>query len=155
MSLAIATEVITRLRPAASPDAIPSSDLLLFGQPTAHPVSGAVLEAAVRWNDLFVLFMTDDTPYEEQLGIHLVDSTGAPLDSATLGGAYTTGSFAGPTLREPDTIGFRFIGDTDWSVRLLPAPQLRPPFGGDAPGVRRAIGLRRHFIVCGRPRPAA
>ena len=153
--LAMAAEIGTRLQPAASAESIPASEVLIAGAASGHTVSGAVLEAAVRWGDRFVLFMTDDTPFEEQLGIHLLDSAGKTLDSATLGGPYTTGSFAALRLIEPNTIGFRFIGDTDWAVELLAQPTWRLPLIGDPPGVRRALGFSRHFLVHGRPQPQA
>ena len=48
-------------------DQAPTSQLVINGMPTGKPVTGAVLEAALACGDLLLLFMTDDTPFEESL----------------------------------------------------------------------------------------
>ena len=75
------------------------------------------------------------------------------LDSATLGGIYSTGSFSLLASTEPDTLRFRFIGDTDWSVQVLPEAGFRVPLWSEPAGVSRPLGFSRHFIVRGQPQP--
>jgi hypothetical protein len=154
MSLRVATEVTAERQVAESDETPPSSRILVNGTPSAV-VSGAQLEAAVECDGRFLLFMTDDTPFEEVLSIHLVSSDGHLLDSATLGGPYTTGTFSGLSLNPPNRVGFRFIGEADWSIEILADSAFRLPLRGDAPGVRRALGFSRHFVVHGNPAPAA
>ena len=48
---------------AAHEDAAPTSELVYLGAPTSVVLAGAVLEAAVAWNENHVLFLTDDIPY--------------------------------------------------------------------------------------------
>ena len=54
---------------------------------------------------------------------------------------------------EPDTLRFRFIGDTDWSVQVLPEPGFRVPLLSEPTGVSRPLGFSRHFVVRGQPQP--
>ena len=85
--------------------------------------------------------------------IDLLDADLRLLDSATLGGIYATGSFSPLESAELDTFRFRFIGDTDWSVQVLPEPGFRIPLWSEPTGVSRPVGFTRHFIVRGQPQP--
>lgn len=134
-------------------DAQPVCEVVFNGQPTGRQVPGAVLEAAAQWQSFTLLFITDDTPFEELLHIHLLDAQLNLLDSATLGGIYSTGSFSLLESAEPDTLRFRFIGGTDWSVQVLPQPGFRLPMVSEPVGVSRPLGFSRHFIVRGQPQP--
>lgn len=149
----IATHLsLTRL-PAQAEDETPRSELRSDGQPTGCILAGAVLEAAVQWHDQHLLFITDDVPYEEALRIVLIGPNLAVLDTAELGAAYATGSFTDLALLPPDTVRFRFIGDTDWTVRLLAQDQFRLPWVSEPRGVSRPLGFSRRFVVDGQPQP--
>jgi hypothetical protein len=93
------------------------------------------------------LFVTDNTPSEEMLTIHFLDDQGRLLDSAHIGGPYTTGSFSDLHLDPPATMHFRFIDDTEWSVRILQNPRYALPWWPDARGVWRGSRLTRRFKV--------
>lgn len=134
-------------------DAPPLCEIVRNGQATGRHVEGAVLELAARWQSFYLLFTTDDTPFEDLLHIHLLDADMSLLDSATLGGIYSTGSFSLLDSSEPNALRFRFIGDTDWSVQVLPAPGFRAPLLSEPAGVSRRWGFTRHFIVRGQPQP--
>lgn len=133
--------------------AIPESRILIKGEATDKVVTGAILEAAIRWGDYYLLFMTDDIPYEEMLSIHLLDRTLNLLDSVTIGTMYSTGSLSSLELVEPNVVGFRFIGNTDWRIELLAKPVFGLPFLSDPKGVSRKFGFTRHFKVHGHPLP--
>ena len=133
--------------------AVPVCEIIRSGQATGQQVPGAVLEAAAQWQSFTLLFTTDDTPFEELLHIHLLDAELRLLDSATLGGIYSTGSFSLLSSAEPDTLRFRFIGDADWSVQVLPEAGFRVPLWSEPAGVSRPLGFSRHFIVRGQPQP--
>ncbi|MFN4118742.1 hypothetical protein [Acidovorax sp.] len=143
---------VARIPPPAD-DVPPQCEILRNGQPTGRRVPGAVLELAAQWQSFTLLFTTDDTPFEELLHIHLLDAELRLLDSATLGGIYSTGSFSLLASTEPDTLRFRFIGDTDWSVQVLPEAGFRVPLWSEPAGVSRPLGFSRHFIVRGQPQP--
>jgi hypothetical protein len=153
MGMRIAKELTTKLVQGMGKGKVPTSEVLVNGTSTGKLISGAVLEVAVQWEDSYLLFMTDDVPFEEMLGIHLLDNKLNLLDSALIGGPYSTGSFSSLELSEPDTVCFRFIGDRTWTVELLSRPRFRMPFISEPPGVKRALSLSRHFIVRGNPRP--
>src|ERR1035437_1982478 len=127
MAVRLADDVTTRRVGRDSEDEIPRSEVLVGNRPSGRSVSGAVLEAASRWNDRYLLFMTDDVPDKDTLGIHLLDGQLNPLDTARIGGPYTTGSFSGLVLEDPSTVQFRFIGDATWRVELLDRPAFRVP----------------------------
>ena len=143
------------IRPVAdsSESEIPRSEIILDGRETGKFIRGVVLEAAVRWQDFYLLLLTDDILNEDMLEIHLLDRNLNLLDSATLGAIYSTGVFSSLVLNEPDRVGFRFIGDANWVIELLPKPEFRIPYLSDPTGVWRRFGISRHFKVHGAPRP--
>ena len=153
MSIRRATELTIRRVTAGVESNVPESEVLIEGVPRGKFVSGAVLEAALEADGRYLLFMTDDSPFEEMLSIHLLDGRLDVVDSALLGAPYSTGSFSNLDITGPRTVRFRFIGDTTWSVEVLPRPALRLPFVPDAPGVKRPFAFVRHFIVRGEPHP--
>jgi hypothetical protein len=130
-------------------DAAPRSNLLHDGTPTSLLLNGVVLEAALRWRDCYVLFVTDDVPFEDALHIYLLDANFHLLDSATLASIYSTGSFAAMQLLPPNRVSFHFFGDANWEVELLPEPQARLPFFSDPRGVTRPFAFSQRLIVRG------
>ena len=153
MALRTASELTTRRIGGQGADEIPVSEILLNGRGVGRRVPGAVLEAAVKWRDCYLLFMTDDVPFEDSLGIQMLDGHLDILDSARIGGPYATGAFSSLELEEPNSVRFRFAGDTIWKVELLERPEFRMPFLRDAPGVTRPLGFSRRFVIRGSPRP--
>lgn len=151
MSLERATDVSTKLMTGPNHGEVPVSEIYFAGRATGKRVPGADLEAAVRVDARYLLFMTDDVPFEETLGIFLLDQNFDVIDSARLGAMYSTGMFSTLELHEPRTVGFRFIGETTWTVEVLDRPETRLPFIADAPGVVRPFGFKRHFVVRGQP----
>ena len=131
----------------------PRSHILVARERSGYSVDGAVLEAAVSVGDRSLLFVTDDIPYEEALYVTLYDKDWAVLDAATLGAAYSTGSFRNLVLEPPTRLRFRFIGGADWTLDLLDQPALRLPYLGDSKGVTHRFGFRRYFFLRGKPQP--
>ncbi len=139
---------------AAHEEAAPTSELVHQGTPTGVLLAGVVLEAAVAWNESYLLFLTDDIPFEDSLHIHLLDTYFQPLDTASLSSMYATGSFSGLTMMPPDHLALRFFGDMDWRVELLSRPTARMPFFSEPAGVKRPMGFSRRFIIHATPAPA-
>ncbi|GKS99746.1 hypothetical protein AVKW3434_10180 [Acidovorax sp. SUPP3434] len=139
--------------PAEGGEAPMQSRVVQGGLPLQARVDGLVLEAAFECRGFHLLFTTDDVPQEDLLHITLFDGQWQPLDAATIGGAYTTGRFSLIGLEGEHTVRFRFIGDTDWSVEILPSPGFRMPLVSEPRGVARALGFSRHFVVRGDPQP--
>ena len=142
-----APEISLRPLPGSEDDE-PRSEVLVDRRATGSVIAGCVLEAAVRCEPGWLLLVTNDTPYEEFLNIHLLDeSTAQPLDSARIGGPNSTGTFSNLKLEPPSTVHFRFIDEADWSVRVLPRAKRALPLWPDARGVWRGSRLTRHFEV--------
>lgn len=128
------------------------STVSIAGQPTGIRIAGSVLEAAVRCEPGYLLFVTADTLDDELLGVHLVSPAGEHLDSAAIGGLYVSGTFESLALEPPDRVRFRFFDDADWAIRVLGRPRAALPWWRDARGVWRSARLTRHFEVTRSPR---
>jgi len=149
----IATQITLNPISESTEEQPPTSELVLNGVPTGRRIHGAILEAAVEWNSLYLVFLTDDIPHEEMLRIVLLDEELNVLDTALIGAPYSSGSFSSLELREPDTVKFHFIGGSPWLVQLRGSKGLRLPFVSEPQGVYRPFGFSRQFIVRKTPSP--
>jgi len=146
------------IAPPSSEIKIPSCELIIDGKPTGQRVAGCVLEAALKCDVGYLVFLTENCPFEESLDIHLVDLSGVLQDSVCIGGMYTTGTFCNLQIQQPDKLLFEFIdkaahkNGTIWLLKILPKPSLHLPFFSDVSGVKRAFGLIRHFSITANPR---
>lgn len=131
---------------------VPRCEILQNSVSVGKHVPGAVFEAAIQWRELYLLFLTDDCPFEETLNIHLLDERSNVLDSATMFWIYSTGMFETLQLIQPNIVQFRFFGDTTWAVELLPKPAFRLPFITEPCGVWRRWGFSRRFKILESPR---
>jgi hypothetical protein len=126
---------------------------LLGGVPTATVVPGAILECAVQWDRHYLVFATDDVPQEDTLHICLLDARLRLLDHAKLGAMYSTGHFHDLRIAAENTVRFRFIGETDWTLVLFGHPVFHLPLLMDPRGVSRPLRLSTHMRLYGKPRP--
>ena len=129
----------------------PKSQLQVKGSLTQMVLDGAILEACIKCEGLYLLFVIDDIPYEEALYFYLLDGNFNMLDSASLGAPYSTGTFANLHLQPPFKAGFQFIGNTEWTIEILAQPRMRVPFLSNPKGVMHNYGFYRHFVVRGNP----
>ena len=130
-----------------SEDERPRSEIFLNDKPTGKFVSGAFLEAAFQWRDWYLLLLTNGYIFEETLDVHLLNEHFEIADTATLGWFYVSGVFEAPVLIQPNIVQFRFLGDMDWNIELLPEYTFRLPFLTEPPGVWRELGFSRHFKI--------
>lgn len=128
-------------------DVRPKSVVLVDRRPTGTVLSGRTLEAAVCCEPGWLLFVTDDVPFEEILRIYLLDEDGRLLDSARIGAPFATGVFSGLRLEPPDTAYFQFNDESEWAVTTLGQPQTVLPWWPDAKGVWRGSSPTRRFRV--------
>lgn len=129
-------------------------EIMLLGQGTGFFVPFRVLEAAVTIDsERFLLFLTDDTPYEEVLNISLMHMNKGILETISLGGAYLTGTFSELHVF-PNAVELSFIGDTTWKIEVTEQPFLKLPFVGDPRGVSRSMGLTHYLRISADPAPA-
>lgn len=120
---------------------------------TQSNITGTVLELCARYKDKFLVFATDDTPFEDMLYVHLLDDSFNVLDSLIIGAMYSTGSFFDPQLISTNKIVFRFIGDTDWSITILDQAKFGIPYFSSIKGVRKTWQWRHYLHVEGQPKP--
>ncbi|MCP1676826.1 hypothetical protein J2T57_003999 [Natronocella acetinitrilica] len=134
------------------PGGPPRSEVRLFGLDTGPVVSGAELDAAIDiGNGECLLFLTDDIPHEDVLNIHLITADGRRLDSAAIGYPYATEAFSLLEIEPPNRVHFRFMGETQWTVEILPRRELRLPLISEPRGVWRGARMFRRFRVDGAP----
>lgn len=143
------------LHPIGSPfsEEMPRSELVLNQRPTGRLIDGAVMEATIQWNGLYLTFITDNIMHEETLRIYLFDAKLNTLDTANLGWMYATGVFSLLGLAPPNTVRFLFFGDTDWTLELFDEERFVIPIVTDPRGVSRPFRLHRRFHISGTPKP--
>lgn len=151
MRLIASSEFAARLASSGTDAKPASSELLLHGRPTGLLVTGAVLEGAVEWQGYRIAFFTNDVPFEDMLHIYMFSAGMALIDAAVLGAMYSTGTFAGLRMRQPNVLTFRFFGDTAWRLVLLAKREFALPFVSDPAGVTRQFKFSRHFRIEGEP----
>jgi len=149
------SEVSLRLIGPPFSEGMPRCELILNQHPTGQVIDGAVLEAAIQWHDLLLVFVTDDIMHEETLRIYLFDANLNIVDSAQLGWMYATGVFSLLELCPPNTVHFLFFGDTDWTLELFSEEVFAIPFIKDPRGVSRPFRFHRRFQISGNPKPGS
>ena len=146
--------VTLMLRQEPTLTAMGKYEVLIADKGTGITVPVNVVEAAVQVDDRrLLLFLTDDTPYEEMLKIALIDLKGGVKEILTLGGAYLTGSFSNLHIH-PDAVEFSFMGDTTWRVEVPAAPFVKLPFISDPRGISRPLALKQYLKISANPSPA-
>ncbi|KPZ51819.1 hypothetical protein AN391_03902 [Pseudoalteromonas sp. P1-13-1a] len=75
------------------PKSLEQSCIFLNNTRTDKVVNGTYLELCIKAGCKYLVFMTDDTPYEDMLHIHLLNERLDIIDSATIGSMYSTGAF--------------------------------------------------------------
>lgn len=93
---------------------------------------GAVMEAQFEAVDGYLVFTTENTPYEEALHVHWIARDGRVLDAVELSLPYTPAIFANAVLAAPRTVRFTFFDDGRlWSVEVARTPRIQwsgPPY---------------------------
>jgi hypothetical protein len=136
-----------------SDSASPISEIVLSGTPTGRTVSGAVLEAAVAADQNYVVFMTDDTPFEDVLTIEYLNENLDLIDRLRIGWIYSTGTFSDLRLQEPNRLCFGFMGDTVWVLELLAKKEVCLPLLSSPKGVWHRLSFSRRMKLLKKPRP--
>ena len=95
---------------------------LLFGDQVVAKVEGVHLEAQLVVNNGYLLFLSEDCPYEECLHIYYLDSAPKICDQINLGVIYTSGIFKLLTLAN-NSVEFEFFGKDRWRLTVLAQPR--------------------------------
>lgn len=121
------------------------SEIYLHGEKTGIIVPAQSLETAIRLNDgRYLLFMTDDIPYDESLEILLVKLNEGIQERVTLSTSYGSGTFLNMRLHDKH-IEFSYFGDEKWEVEVFSLRSFKLPFGCNFLVTRHPIRLR-YFI---------
>ena len=155
MKLLTPPEFSTQLFAAATETHSPTSQLLINGSLIEVFIHGAILEAAVALENYYLVFMTDDVPYEDTLRITLLSKEFQIMDVAYLGAAYSTGSFKLVDMKGENKITFTFFGGTTWTITVFNKKQWLMPFFSEPKGVSRPLGFHHYFKISGKPLAAA
>ncbi len=117
--------------------------------------TGALLEAQFATGARYVLFVSEDVPFEEALHILLVDSDLSVLDSIELSADYTPGIFGNVVIAGPDIIEFSFFDrDEKWRLKIVDTPR-RQLWGNKHPVKKRSPFLHKQWLVLQGPERAA
>lgn len=110
-----------------------------------HQIEGLELQAQFELADgRLLLFVTDNTPYEEGLHIYLISRKFAILDQLDIGNAYTPGIFKDLKVIDGQTCSFTFFENQTMLLSLLPSPihMMRNP-----QGVSHKLGMfKPHYL---------
>ena len=129
-------------------------EVLIGGNTTGIHVPYCVIEAAVKVDaERYLIFLTNDTLFEEMLRIVLIHPGKGILECLVLGSVYLAGFFEELDV-QASVIIFKFLGDKIWSVRIPDKPFFRIPFLGDPRGVWRPFALKHHILISANPLPA-
>jgi len=127
------------------------SDISLGNKQTGKSIDGSYLELCIKAGCKYLVFMTDDTPNEDMLHIHLLNKNLDVIDSATIGSIYSTGSFRDYNIQDSNTLTFHFIGKTEWKIKILNNKEFLLPFISQPKGVSRKKIFSQYFKVYGNP----
>jgi hypothetical protein len=109
----------------ASPDKTgsPQSELLEDGTATITRVPGIILEAQYKCGDRYLLFTTENIPYEEALHILLLDQRLRRLDDVELSHPFAGGILADLQPAGETQVRFSFFGADLWELTVLSVPR--------------------------------
>jgi hypothetical protein len=97
---------------------LPRSELLWQGEPTAIRLDGVILEQQLRVAGGYLLFLTEDSPFEEALHIYFLDDDKRVVDGLELSAPYASGLLRDVAVDGDDAVSFSFFGDDRWRVEV-------------------------------------
>ncbi|MRW94324.1 hypothetical protein GJ699_30550 [Duganella sp. FT80W] len=153
MKLVQAPEYGTQTITPPTSDTAPVSEIVVAGLATGKFVGGAIFEAALKWHEHVLLFLTDDVPFEEGLNIYLLDANLEVVDEAHMYHMYASGVFSDLDLTQSDSIRFCFFGSGAYTLTLFPQKRFMLPVISDPIGVHRPFRFYRRFKISSRPLP--
>lgn len=107
-----------------NPNEIPRLQLENIRLNRSIEVSGKILEAQYGVNDHFLLFTTEDCPFEEALHIYYLSPQLEVLDALELSAMYTGGMLGDLAVDNGNAIRFSFFEkDESWTLKVLPKPE--------------------------------
>ena len=102
---------------------VPQSELLWQGEPIGLKVDGIFIEKQYRTEVWYLLFLTENLPYEEGLHIYLLNSERRLLDALELGGPYASAILKDVKPERETALTFSFFGGDQWRLEVRRVPQ--------------------------------
>ena len=125
----------------------PKCEITIFETKIKSIINGVNLEFCVKHGTYFLVFTTDDCPFEEALNIYLFNKSGQVIDSANIFWPYGTGSFKFIKFIEPSSMSFVFFDNRVWNIEIFSKKYLYFPFFSEPSGVWRKLKLMRNFKI--------
>ncbi|PCM44932.1 hypothetical protein [Marinobacter sp. ANT_B65] len=136
----------SRLLKSSDDSQTPCLQLIKGDEPFGSPQKGALIEAQYQVDDdRYLLFITDDVPYEETLRIYLIAGNAEVLDSLEFGGYLANGTLEGLNVVGEQSIEFSFIHEKRCRLTVKSDSGWKKPLTF-TPGVSRPGGLKKRFL---------
>ena len=103
---------------------LPKAQLLWRGEPSVLVLDGVHLEHQSRIADKYLLFVTEDCPFEEGLHIYLIDDNKQVLDALEIGAPYAPGVLKNVQSMGGSAMSFSFFGEDHWRLEVRDKPAL-------------------------------
>lgn len=132
----------------------PKSQIYVDAKAINAFINGKLCEACIQYNSFYLVFTTDDCPFEESLNIYLLSNNFSLLDYAVLAWPYNTGIFELLELTEPNLIIFNFFGEQSWKIKIYDHKKIVMPYFYTPFGVWRKFTFKHHFSIS-REKPEA
>ncbi len=140
-------EVSLELLESATATTSAKSIIKIRNSQIAIGVNGACLECCIRCGDNYLLFTSDDCPFEETVNIYLLSRDNRILDRAAIYWPYAAGIFELIAVSEPNVVHFKFIAEKIWKLQIFHKQHLYVPYLFEENGVHRGFSLQRHFKI--------
>lgn len=140
------TQFSSKLLQSSENSQIPRLQLMRGGTPFGGPLDGALIEDQYQVDtNRFLLFITDDVPYEETLRVYLIADDAEVLDALEFGGYLANGSLEGLSVVDQRTVEFSFIHKKRCRLTVQPDSSWKKPLSL-TPGVSRPGGLKKRYL---------
>jgi hypothetical protein len=107
-----------------SVDESPRANVLIDASSSGTTVPGVILEAQYRSGESYLLFTSENTPYEEALHVLLLSRRLALLDHVELSHPFAGGVLTNMEMPGDERLRFSFFGGDLWELTVLGAPRL-------------------------------
>lgn len=147
MKLLNNSELSIKLISEATETASPRSQLVVDGKEVDSFIEGTVLEACIKHERSYLIFTTNDCPYEESLNIYLLNQSYEILDNAVLVWPYSTGLFEILDITHSNLVDFKFFEEKIWQLEIFSHKRILIPCISEPCGVWRKLRFKHHFKI--------
>lgn len=140
-------DIVSEVVREASDDEPPILKFFLPSSNISAEIEGADVECCIEVNNDYLVFTTNDCPYEETLNITLINNTNQVVDQASIFWPYGTGSFKLEQINAPNKVVFQFFAEKLWQVEIFEGKKLVLPFISEPTSVWRKLKLNHRFKV--------